>query len=113
DEPPGEIDEICGRSMIDIAGGRLRVRPEARPHLLLQRRRPRLEAVDRVVGAPFHQLHAVQARRDTGQRNIADGDPAAASAPLLPEWLSLHELARVTPIEVVGAGAELDEAVDA
>src|SRR5437762_11875590 len=86
---------------------------ETRLHFPLQRSRPGTEDVVGIVRAPLDHLDAVQVLRQAGQRDVTDGDAPAGPTQMVPERLAFYEVARVTPIELVGAGPELDEAVDA
>src|SRR5262245_50318502 len=113
DEPTRERDEFRGRSMVGVTGARLGVRAEACQDFALQRARPRLESVVGVVRAPLDHLDPVETGRHAAERHVADGDSPAGAAEMVPERLALHELARVAPIELVGARAKLDETVDA
>jgi hypothetical protein len=99
--------------VIGVTAVGLGVNAEAHPDFPRQRRGPGPKTVVGVVRAPFDHLDAVEAARHAGERNIADGDAPAGPAQMIPERLTLHEFARVTAKELVGAGSELDEAVDA
>src|SRR5437762_7165465 len=86
---------------------------ETRLHFPLQRSRPGPEAVVGIVRAPLDHLDAVQVLRHAGQRDVTDGDTPAGPTQMIPERLSFYEVACVTPIQLVGARPQLDEAVDA
>jgi len=113
DEPAREVDELRGRAVVRIAAPGERVLAESRPDLPREPVRPRAEAVDGVVGAPLDRLHPVQVRRHAAQRHVEHGDAPSGPTEMIPERLALHEVAGSTAVDLVGAGPNLAQAVDA
>jgi hypothetical protein len=86
-----EHAELSGRS-VRIAQADVRILPEAGENLLLERGGPRREPVVGVMRSPFHELDAVDARRQTRLRDVQNRDALAGRAQVIPEGRGSNEV---------------------
>ena len=113
DEPVSEGEEIGRRAPLAVARIGQRIDAEARPDLVRQRGRPGHESIVGVVRAPLDHLDAVEVPGDPAQWDIEDRDLLAGPAQVIPEGLTLDVIAGEAAEDLVGAGLELHETVDA
>src|SRR6185312_8996726 len=98
---------------IPVADVAQRVAAEPGFDLLRERVRPRPEAVLRAVRAPLDGLHAVQAFRQSGERDVENRDAAPGIAQMSPERLALEPLAGQAAVRLVRARLELHPGIHA